>query len=506
MTKFKLTKTSMDNLTKGIIPALVVISLFIGMHFGNDQSAELQIAEHSSAVIDSTEHKKAKDVPIFSLRDFNNAIIDIAERTNPTVVTVTTKQTVRQQVRSPFSFFFNDPRFDQEREYQRSGLGSGVIVSSEDGYIITNNHVIDGADEIIVRLFSGEELDAEVLGADPGSDVAVLKVNSNDLPAIRLGNSDQIRVGEMVLAIGSPLQERLAHTVSKGIVSATGRSHLGLNQFENYIQTDAAINPGNSGGALINLDGELIGINTAIASRSGGNQGIGFAIPVNMVKNVMDALIADGRVARGYLGIWEGGEVDRTMARALGMSSPRGFVVGEVEQGGPADAAGLKSGDVIVKLNNEPVRDFFDFRMTIANSLPGTKVDLEIFRDGEHKTLTVELGELDPDAVAALDTDDMEELKEKIGFSVDDLTDNIRQQLRLQPGVDGVVVQEINQTSRAYRQGLRQGDVITQVSNEVIETADQFYNTMNAFVQSGNDVALLRIVRQGRNMFIAFEL
>jgi len=349
-------------------------------------------------------------------------------------------------------------------------------------------------------------MDAEVVGADAGSDVAVLKVNSNDLPAIRLGDSDQIRVGEMVLAIGSPLQERLAHTVSKGIVSATGRSYLGLNEFENYIQTDAAINPGNSGGALINLDGELIGINTAIASRSGGNQGIGFAIPVNMVKNVMDALIADGRVARGYLGIWPGGEVDRTMARALGMSSPRGFVIGEVEQGGPADKAGLKGGDVVVKLNGIPVQDYMDFRVAIANTPPGTEVELEIFRDGENMTLIVELGERDPDAVASLDTDDMEELIELLGFSVEDLTDNIRQQLRLQSGVDGVVVNEISQTSRAYRQGLRQGDVITQVSNEVIETADQFYNSMNAYVQSGNDVALLRIVRQGRNMYVAFEL
>ena len=504
--KIQTDKTSMDNLTKGIIPALVVISLFIGMHFGNDRSAEPQIAEQSSAVVDSTEHKKAEDVPIFSLRDFNNAIIDIAENANPTVVTVTTKQTVRQQVRNPFSFFFNDPRFEQEREFLRQGLGSGVIVSSENGYIITNNHVIDNADEIVVRLYSGDEFDAKVVGTDPGSDVAVLQIDAENLPAVPMGNSDEIRVGEMVLAIGSPLSEDLAHTVSKGIISATGRSHLGLNQFENYIQTDAAINPGNSGGALINLDGELIGINTAIASRSGGNQGIGFAIPINMVKNVMDALIADGRVARGFLGITVGGEVDRTMARALGMSSPRGFVIGDVEQGAPADIAGLKSGDVVVKKNGQPIRSFLDFRVAVANTPPGTEVELEIFRDGESMTITVELGELDADAVASLGSQEIEELTEQLGFSVEDLTDNIRQQLRLRSEVQGAFVSEISQTSRAYRQGLRQGDVITQISNQPVDSADQFYNSILSFMQSDTDAVLLRIIRQGRNMYVAFEL
>ena len=248
-------------------------------------------------------------------------------------------------------------------------------MDSGEGYIITNNHVIENADQINVRLYNGDEHSAEVVGADPGSDVAVLRIDVNDLPAVPLGDSDSINVGEMVLAIGSPLQESFAHTVSQGIVSASGRSFVGLNLYENYIQTDAAINPGNSGGALINLDGELIGINTAIASRSGGSQGIGFAIPVNMVKNVMEDLIKDGRVARGYLGIELGGEVDQTMARALDMESPRGFIIGNVEQGGPADEAGLKSGDVVVELNGEPVRNFYDFRIAVANSSPGTEVE-----------------------------------------------------------------------------------------------------------------------------------
>lgn len=495
----------MDRITKSIIAALTILVLFVGMQYAVD-SDSTGASVFNMPNFNTSPSEKAEDVPIRTLADFNNAIVNIAERTNPTVVTITTQRTVREQVRNPFSFFFDDPRQNQERERQVSGLGSGVIVDSGEGYIVTNNHVIENADEINVRLFNGDEYEAEIVGTDPGSDVAVLKVNVPDLPAVPLGNSDNIRVGEMVLAIGSPLQERFAHTVSQGIVSASGRSFLGLNQFENYIQTDAAINPGNSGGALVNLDGELIGINTAIASRSGGSQGIGFAIPVNMVKDVMQALIEDGRVARGFLGITMGGEVDRTMARALGMDSPRGFIVGDITSGGPADRAGVKSGDVLVSLNGERIRDFYDFRVAIANMVPGTEVELEIFRDGENMEITVELGELDADDIAGLESEEREELIERLGFEVDDLTDNLRQQLRLQPEVNGVVVSGINQRSAAYRQGLREGDVITQIGNQPVENENQFYSLMNDFVQSENDALLLRVFRQGNNIFIAFEL
>jgi serine protease Do len=494
----------MDRFTKGIVAAVAIITLLLGMQYASDQDATDTNSYDSPTYSDSSA-KQAEDIPIRTLADFNNAIVNIAERTNPTVVTITTERTVRQRVPSPFDFFFNNPQ-GQQRERQVSGLGSGVIVDSGEGYIITNNHVIEGADEITVRLFNGDEHSAEVVGTDPGSDVAVLQLDVEDLPAIPLGNSDEIRVGEMVLAIGSPLQQRFAHTVSQGIVSASGRSFLGLNQYENYIQTDAAINPGNSGGALINLDGELIGINTAIASRSGGSQGIGFAIPINMVRSVMEDLIEDGRVDRGYLGIQLGGEVDRTMARALDMESPRGFIIGNVEDGGPADEAGLKSGDVVVELNGEPVQDFYDFRIAIANSQPGTEVELGIYRDGEEMSITVELGALDPEEVAGVDPQMEEEMTETLGFEVSNLTENIRQQLRLESGVQGVVVSNIQQSSRAYRQGLRQGDVILQIANQRIENENQFYNVMGTYLESGDDALLMRIYRQGRNMFIAIEL
>ncbi|MEX0995241.1 MAG: trypsin-like peptidase domain-containing protein, partial [Balneolaceae bacterium] len=236
----------MSNTYRSLLVTIVIAILYVGLNFVIDKNPE--DTSKTQAPQFNTQSTPADSAPSAILRELNDAIVDIAERTNPTVVTITTSQTVRVRQRSPFSFFFDDPRFDQEREFQREGLGSGVIVST-DGYIITNNHVIDGADQINVRLYDGEEVESEVVGTDPATDVAILKVNRNDLSAIELGDSDQLRVGELVLAIGSPLNPQFAHTVSQGIVSAKGREGLGLTSYENYIQTDAAINPGNSGGA-----------------------------------------------------------------------------------------------------------------------------------------------------------------------------------------------------------------------------------------------------------------
>jgi serine protease Do len=495
----------MDRISKSIIAAVAIAFFLIGLNLGIDNDISPDSSDNGRELPEfNTLNEPAANSNV--LREFNNALVDVAERTNPSVVTINTTQTVRQRQQSPFSLFFNDPRFDQEREFQRRGLGSGVIVSN-DGYILTNNHVIDGAEEIRVSLFNGDELDAEIVGADPASDIAVLKISGNGFTAVPLGNSDELRVGEMVLAIGSPLQNQFANTVSMGIVSASGRTGVGLNQFENYIQTDAAINPGNSGGPLINVDGELIGINTAIASRSGGSQGIGFAIPVNMARSVMEALISEGRVSRGYLGITLGGEVDRTMARALGMDTPRGFVIGDVVEDGPAAEAGLQEGDVVVRLNGETVRNFLDFRIIIANTQPGTEVEIEVYRDGRNQTFTVELGELDTEEIASnMESDQMDDLREELGFSVDDLTDNLRRQLNLDSQSTGVVVSEISEGSKAFGQGLRRGDVISQVAGTQVTTPREFYGAVQALIQEGTEVALLRVNRQGRNIFVAFEL
>jgi len=494
----------MDRVKISIAAMVAVVFLFVGVHFATDSGS------NSASVFNLPEFNTAQapsnETPITTLKDFNDAIVNIAERTNQTVVTITTRQTVTQRQPSPFSFFFDDPRFDQERQFQRRGLGSGVIVS-EEGYIITNNHVIENADEINVTLYGGDEVDAEIVGTDPASDIAVLRVEAENLNAIPLGDSENTRVGEMVLAIGSPLNPDFAHSVSMGIISASGRSSLGLNLYENYIQTDAAINPGNSGGALVNLDGELIGINTAIASRSGGNQGVGFAIPVNMARDVMEALITEGEVRRGYLGIEFGGEVDRTMARALGLDNARGVVIGSVRPDTPAAESGLQEGDVIVSLNGNEVDNWMDFRVEIGTRKPGDEVTLGIFRNGERMNIDVELGELESQEVAQNRPDaDEEQLTEKLGFTVENLTDSIRRHLQLEEGTEGVVVSDISQASRAYRQGLRRGDVITRVGDQNVLNPNEFYSAIQSYIDNETEAVLLRVNKQGRNVFIAIEL
>jgi len=500
----------MTNFSRYIFLIIAGISLFFGIQYTsgiNQVTSENQNSTEMAAESKAIQPDSGQTNP---LSEFNSAIVNIAERTNPTVVTITTRQTVTMQQRSPLSLFFDDPRFNEEREYQRRGLGSGVIVSDE-GYIITNYHVIRDADEINVITFDDEEISAEIVGSDEATDMAVLKVDSDhDLSAITLGNSEDLQVGELVLAIGSPLDKGLAHSVSMGIVSAKNRS-IGIiaqgQGYESFIQTDAAINPGNSGGALINLNGELIGINTAIASQSGGNMGIGFAIPVDMARSIMEQLISEGRVVRGYLGIQFGAMVDKTMAKALDLDRNYGVVIGSVQNGGPADQAGLQEGDVILKADGKEVRDWRSFRVNIASKSPGEEVTLEIFRDGDIQTVSVELGELPTEGTEISTTRDTREgFEESAGFRVQDLTNNIRQQLNLDRNVSGVVVTEIEQTSPAYNQGLRRGDVITRVGDQNISSSDEFVEVMNRLRSEGEDVALLRINRQGQNMFVAFEI
>lgn len=442
-----------------------------------------------------------------SLQDFNDAIVNIADQTSPTVVTVTVTQTV-EAPQNPLAQFFGGRDMEPE-QYKRRGLGSGVIVS-KGGYILTNHHVIANADEVEVELYNDQRYDAKIVGSDPQTDIAVLKVDAPDLNVIELGNSEQLRVGEMVLAIGSPLDVGLAHSVSMGIVSAKNRSIGILKEkagYENFIQTDAAINPGNSGGALVNMEGELVGINSAIASRSGGNDGIGFAVPINIAKRVMKSIIEHGHVVRGYLGITFGGEVDATMAEALGLDKAQGVIVGGVKEGGPADEAGLQEGDVIQSLNGEPIEGWGLFRTAIGTSAPGTEVTMTINRDGETKTLNVTLGNM-PEKLAYNQNQPSNDtsLDEKVGFRVRNLTPEIAQELNLDASQDGVVVSEVARGSAAQRQGLQKYDVITEVDRKPVESVEDFKSIMNDLVQQKDKVVLLKVLRGGIMQYIAFEL
>lgn len=488
------------------VAAAMILLLGMNAWTGNDNTRSLPDYTSENNVT------TAENRSVASLLDLNNAIVDIAEKTNPAVVMITTEKVQEQRVmRNPFSQFFGNPYGQQDpetREFTQRGLGSGVIVS-EGGYILTNNHVIENVDEIKVQLFNGDEVEAELIGTDPATDIAVIKVDMKDLPAVKIGNSESLKVGSFVLAIGSPLSQNLAHTVSFGIVSAKSRSIGLINSgagYEDFIQTDAAINPGNSGGALIDMNGELVGINSAIASRSGGNDGIGFAIPINLAKRIMDDLIDDGEVSRGYLGLYFGGEVDRTMAKALGLNDARGIIVAQVEEDGPSDKAGLKEQDVIVGIDGEKVRDWNMFRSKIASMKPDDVVKLDILRDGKSETLTVTLGERDNDAIASVAPEKAESMEEKLGFTVTNLDSNIRRQLDLESSADGVIVNRIKESSNAYERGLRRGDVITSVKNTKIETEKEFYDELENLEKKGDEVVLLKIIRNNGNQFIAFEL
>ncbi len=495
----------MSTTVKNIFGVAAAVVVLLGFNLAIDST--------TATLPDSTTYNKvesAEEKPVASLKDFNDAIVDIAEKTNPSVVTITTKRVEEVRVINPFSQFFGNPRSDGEtRERVQRGLGSGVIVS-EEGYILTNNHVIEQADEIQVRLFDGNQVDAELIGTDPQTDIAVLRIDVDNPPAVEMGNSDELKVGSFVLAIGSPLSENLAHTVSFGIVSAKGRN-IGLIQnrqeqwvgYEDFIQTDAAINPGNSGGALIDVNGELVGINSAIASRSGGNDGIGFTIPINLAKRIMNDLIDDGEVSRGYLGMYMAGEVDQTMARGLGLGDIRGIMVGRVEEDGPAEKAGLQEKDIIVSLNEEKVKDWASFRTRIAAFKPGDKITLGIIRDEENMTLNVTLGKRTEEQLASVTPQNKEEMDERLGFTVRELSSEIRRQLNIENETEGVVVLEVREGSNAYERGLRSQDIITEVGKTPIDSASDFYEQIE---EIESDVVLLTVKRNDLEQYIAFEI
>jgi serine protease Do len=425
---------------------------------------------------------------------------DVVARVAPAVVTVRSERRTRAAQQHPFMDdpffrqFFGDRMPQQQPPQIERGVGSGVIVTA-DGYILTNHHVVDGAEDIKVDLSDRRTLNAKVVGSDPPSDLAVLKINATSLPVLTLGDSDRARVGDVVLAIGNPLG--LEQTVTAGIVSAKGRATgIGDGNFEDFIQTDAPINQGNSGGALVNTNGELVGINSQILSPSGGSIGIGFAIPSNMARGVMDQLIKSGKVRRGQLGVIVQ-TVTSDIAQSLDMKDVRGVIVGSVQPGSAGERAGLKQGDVIVALNGQPVNDSNALRNRIASTAPDADVTLTVVRDGREQQVTARLGEFKPptergDGTTGDGAGNGGASTGRLGVTVEPLTADIARQLNLPAGKQGVVVSEIDPAGPAAEAGLQRGDVIEQVNRQPVRSAA---DVTGALVRSGARPALLLVTR-----------
>ncbi|HWR00616.1 MAG TPA: DegQ family serine endoprotease [Chlorobaculum sp.] len=447
--------------------------------------------------------------PIQTLNDFNEAFVRIAEHATPSVVTIYTESAADNSTQTPFDFFgrsfgsfFNSSKADAANtpKHVLHGLGSGVIISS-DGYILTNNHVIDNAYAISIRTSDNHRYAAKIVGKDPRTDIAVIKIEASGLKPVTIGNSDKLRVGEWVIAIGSPLGENLACTVTQGIVSAKGRANVGLADYEDFIQTDAAINPGNSGGALVNINGELIGISTAVTSRSPGFEAIGFAVPSNMANKVFTSLLKTGKVERGYLGIAIQ-DVDDNVARGLHMNAVEGVVVGTVNDGEPAARAGLKTGDVVLEFNGRKVTSSAELRNDIANQTPGSSVPVLINRDGRPMTLTARLEALPERSYAMEQSGDVS--NDLLGFIISPLSPQVAQQLRLTANSHRLVVTSVKENSHAFRVGLRPGDVVLSLDKKPVNSLSSFNEIVKN--KKRGDTLVLLVERGWSRIYFAFNL
>ena len=425
------------------------------------------------------------------VKQFSQAFADVAEKAKPAVVTIITDKMVAMNQFEDFGFFFYPPNQSRQKEFKTNALGSGVIIDSKNGYILTNNHVVDDVDGIKIRLIDKREFEASIVGTDPKSDLAVLQIEASDLTDIKLGNSEKMRVGEWVMAVGSPFSENLSHTVTTGIVSALGRSNIMNSQsYEDFIQTDAAINPGNSGGALLNMDGDLIGINTAIATGGSGrsNRGVGFAIPSNMANRIMGDLIDKGYVTRSWLGVYIQ-ELDSETAEALDIDIRNGALITDVVAGSPAEESGIQEGDVIIEFDGESIANPANLKNVVSLTAPNSSSIVKVLRNGSEKKLKVILEEL-PEDPRSRDTKNKKEFND-YGFQLREMTKSLREKYEL-PKEDALVITSVDPNGEAYIKGIREGDIVKRVGTKKVTNLSDFKKYVKRSNSKGSLLLLIK--------------
>lgn len=478
-------------------PVFVALSIMVVLIAGFTISSTFLLHQASHA-----EETKVSKESLDILSRTNQAMSEVVAVVKPSVVNISSVKTIKMAERMPFpqdpffKRFFGDEfrNFERPREHKRSGLGSGVIVD-KNGYILTNNHVIKGADEIKVTLSDAREFKGRVIGTDQKTDLAVIKIDTDNLPVVRMGDSDQLKPGETVLAIGNPFG--LSQTVTTGIVSATGRANVGIADYEDFIQTDAAINPGNSGGALVNIRGELVGINTAIFSTSGGYQGVGFAIPSNMAKAVMESLIKSGKVVRGWLGV-SIQPLTGDLVKQFNLGSDNGVLVADVVEEGPAEKAGMQRGDVIVEFESVAIKDVRQLRNLVADSEPGKETTVKLIRDGTPKIVQVKIAEMPSDIHAQSQMFD----NQFRGVSVQELTPQLKESLDIPKRIAGVMITDIDDESPSAGT-LFKNDIIMEINRNRISSVKDFEEAVSG-IPAGENILVL-VFRKGSTLFVTLS-
>ena len=500
----------MSQLVRQTIGSAISVAMLSGLLIWGGQS--LSSSHASSPVL--------TPVPVVISVPPSNGFTEVAKAVTPAVVNITTvsveklsdSRGIPDELRERMEEFFGGPGGPSGPRgfrgpngpggpppHRGGGLGSGVIVSP-DGYILTNNHVIDGARTVTITLPDKREFTGKIVGADPKTDLAVVKIDGQSLPTVSWGDATKLQVGEYVLAVGNPFG--LNSTVTLGIVSALGRGRMGITQYEDFIQTDAAINPGNSGGALVNTKGELVGINTAIFSQTGGYQGVGFAVPTSMSKPIYESLVKNGKVVRGFLGV-SIQDLTQDLAKSFGIKDAKGALVSDVRDEGPADQAGLKQGDVITTYQGSPAEDAVVLQRQVTKTAVGTKVTIRVIRDGHEKDLTVTIGE-QPDTTKTARAETGETDYAFAGVAVQDLDRDTAKELGVKGKAQGVVVTAVEPDSGAEKAGVLRGDVIREINRQPVKSVKDFENVSSG-LKKGENVLIL-IDRRGNALFLSAKI